>query len=745
VSESSKMVYGFDAQTLLTNGVRFFDLVHPDDAARARAAYEALFREGRPYDLEFRVHTRDRSYIWVHDHAIGTYELNGRRCTVGISTDVTGRRRAAHALRTAQQFAQSTIDAIGAHLCVLDETGTIIAVNRAWQQFAEANKSTAFRQSPAQFCEGANYLAVCDRVVGPDAKQAAEFAAAIRSVLRGDSPDFSLEYPCNSPDQERWFLGRVSRFVIDGAAWAVVWHYDITKRKRAEQDLLAAKQAAEAANQAKSRFLAHMSHEIRTPMNGVLGMLELLTLTDVSPQQQRYIDVSRASGEALLAIIDNILDLSKIEAHKMVLEQTVFDLDALLNKVAAMMSVQASQKGLSLDCDFAADLPRWVCGDPKRLRQVLVNLLANAVKFTDTGEIRISAGLDRLDKDHSLLRFAVSDSGIGLREDQRLSVFEPFVQADPSTTRKYGGTGLGLAIARQFVEMMGGTLGVESEEGLGCTFRFTVRLKLAPTPAVEQDTPAEAVGTFVPGSPAGRNARILVAEDNPTNRMVAIEQLAKLGLAAQAVTNGAEAVEAFHTVSYDLVLMDCDMPVMDGFEATRRLREMGKAELPIIALTADAMVEDRERCLRAGMSDYLAKPVQLKRLSEVLAKWLNTASDGAGQGPVVFDEQDLLGRLLDDRALAGKVIRGFLSDCPVQLAALAERIEAGDFEGVRRQAHKVKGAASTVAALCLRDVAYAMELAAKAGDLAAVQRLAPSAGDELARYETALQTAGWPA
>ncbi len=755
VSESSKRVYGFDAQALFANGKRYFDLVHPDDAPRVRDAFDALFFEGRPYDQEFRLRTRDRAYIWIRDCAIGTYELNGRRCTVGISTDITARRRAEEALRNAQLFAQSTIDALSAHICVLNEVGTIITVNSAWREFAKANTSAEAQQRPAHdgLCEGANYLAVCDRATaGTDALEAAQFAAGIRQVLAGECSVYSLEYACHSPNEQRWFIGRVTRFVIEGATWAVIEHDNITERKVAEGGLRAAKQVAEEANQAKTRFLAHMSHEIRTPMNGVLGMLELLGLTEVSPQQQQYIDVSRASGEALLAIIEDILDLSKIEARKLTLLETAFDLPGLLRNVMTVMLLQAGQKGLMLDCELAPDLPQWVYSDPKRLRQVLLNLVANAVKFTHRGEVKIQVVIDACGDNTWTIRFIVSDTGIGLSESQRATIFEPFVQADPSTTRKYGGTGLGLAISKQLVEMMGGTIGVDSEEGRGSTFWFTVPLKAAEA-LDEQGHPdtASHVDTGALGEELKfrqLQPRILLAEDNSTNRIVTVEQLAKLGIQARAVTNGAEAVEALENTEYDLVLMDCNMPVMDGFEATHQIRAMGKSQLPIIALTADAMVEDRERCLREGMSDYLSKPVQLPRLAGVIAKWLAPSpvcEEAACEAAGVFDEQEMLGRLMNDRALAGKIIQAFLSDCPLQLAALCERIRAEDVDGARMHAHKVKGAASYVAASRLRDVAFRMELAAKDGNLNAVQDLVRSAGLEFGRYKAALRAAGWPA
>ncbi|HVZ16493.1 MAG TPA: response regulator, partial [Terriglobales bacterium] len=356
------------------------------------------------------------------------------------------------------------------------------------------------------------------------------------------------------------------------------------------------------------------------------------------------------------------------------------------------------------------------------------------------------------------IRFEVADTGIGMRQDQISSVFEPFVQGDPSTTRKYGGTGLGLAISRQLVEMMGGTIGAESKLGAGSTFWFTAEFDtMAPVaagpPEIGWARPTAPLGAL-PNGHVGRQPRILVAEDNPANQKVAIAQLLKLGFPADAVPSGIEALDALQRTPYDVVFMDCEMPVIDGYETTRRIRALGKTDLPIIALTADATAEDRERCLREGMNDYLSKPVQLGRLAEVLNKWLGLAAQTeaveapkgnrpeAADSPA-FAENELLSRLLDDRPLASEIIRGFLADCPVQLSLLRERLEAGDKEGARRQAHSVKGAAGTVAATRLRAVALEMEHAAKLGDLDTVRDLVPAANTELGRFKKALKSVVW--
>jgi len=543
------------------------------------------------------------------------YDRQGRQLgAVTIMHDVTARKLAENALRESEDRFRTMADGCPTIMWVTDAEGENLFVNRTYREFF-----------------GVTY----DQVEGGKWQQlmhpgdVAEYVGAFLRAVRERTPFRAETRVRRAGGEWRWIASYAEPRWSPGGEFLghVGLSPDVTDHKQAEEALRQAKEAAEAASRAKSEFLANVSHEIRTPMNGVIGMIGLLLGTDLTDEQRDYAEIVRSSSESLLAVINDILDFSKIEARKLELDAVDFDLPSTLEDAAGLLRAKAQEKGLALTCVIAAGVPTRVRGDAGRLRQILLNLGGNAVKFTARGRVTVRVGLEREDERFATIRFSVEDTGIGIPADRQADLFSPFTQVDGSTTRKYGGTGLGLTISKQLVELLGGEIGLESELGVGSSFWFTVRLEkqtsAAANPAPAVPGKRDPVPTAAPPKPQGR---ILLAEDNLLNQRVALAVLHSLGYRADAVANGEEAVAALCRTSYDLVLMDCQMPEMDGYQATARIRDrasgVSNPALPIIALTASAMKGDRDRCLQAGMDDYLTKPVDLASLAAALRKWL---------------------------------------------------------------------------------------------------------------------------
>jgi PAS domain S-box-containing protein len=515
--------------------------------------------------------------------------------------------------------------------------------------------------------------------------------------------------------------------------------------------LVAAMKKADAATRAKSAFLANMSHEIRTPLNAVLGMAELALRVDDPGRKNECLGRVLEAGTSLLTVINDILDFSKIEARKLTLERIDFDIREVLRTALDMHRLHATDKGLTLAAEVDGSVPRVVAGDPGRLRQVLVNLVANAVKFTETGGVtvsitRASGAADSAPGTPLDLEFAVADTGIGIPRKKRRAIFKSFLQADDSITRKHGGTGLGLAICKLLVELMGGTLDVESVEGEGSTFSFTARFAVGDPAAVERERATADAAAPRPG------LRVLLADDNALNRSLALDLLAEKGYRTTAVENGAQALEAVKREHFDLVLMDVQMPVMDGITATRAIRDPGSGALdpdvPIVALTAHALKGDRERFLAAGMTDYIAKPIRIDTFYATVAAAVNHARHAGADAPdraqgepgadggdrtggdrtdgnngcPAFDRETALDMLGGRRDLLGRMDAIFLRDTPDDLAALDQAVAAGNWADARRLAHSIKGAARTVGARRAGALAEQMEFFCRMQDHASAVR-----------------------
>ena len=818
-----------------------------DEHGYFRTEWEFMRKDGAIFPVESVT-----SPLRLYDGTIEGY--------IAVIRDITERKQAEEALRASERSQKAIIDFAQAGIVLIDsETHVIIDANPTAVDMIGASKKEMIGKVCHQY--------ICPAEVGKcpitDLGQEVDNSERVILTAKGESvPVLKKVIPITLNDHQ---------YLLDS-------FIDISDLKRTEIELQKAKEASEVANRAKSEFLANMSHEIRTPMNGIIGMTDLALSTDLTKEQREYLDMVQVSADSLLTLINDILDFSKIEAGKLELEEIDFDLRTTLENAAEMLAVRAHDKGLELTCHIKSDVRTALEGDPSRLRQVIINLAGNAIKFTEEGEIVIRAETEKEEDSSVILHFIVSDTGIGIPPDKVEKIFEEFSQADGSTTRKYGGTGLGLSISRQLVEMMGGRIWVESELGKGSTFHFTVRFRLGraearkavrlrdfdlsglPVLIVDDNAtnrlilsemtscwglvPAEAADgkealvkiktAFDSGKPyrlllldlqmpvidgfevakrikesaygtgvqiilltsAGqkgdgarckevgisgylpkpvkhselldaimmtlghpteekasvitrhtihevrRRFNILIAEDNLVNQKLAVKMLEKQGHRVVVASNGREAVEALGKEHFDLVLMDVQMPEMDGFEATARIRaneielatrnsQPATHHIPIVAMTAHAMKGDREKCLAAGMDDYVSKPIKAEKLFAVIEKWVDksrdkrwkwkkmpTSRNNEPSAKDVFDLSSALETVDGDKGIFVEIAELFLDGLTESIAGIRDGIALNDSKAVEQAAHSLKGSVGNFGARRAYETAYRLEVLGRNGKLA---------------------------
>jgi len=871
VSESVSGLFGCTPREYLENPYLWRDRVHPDDVPRIADWVDRMF-ESDKRSIEYRIRRPEGSYFWVEDRQQIVRDAEGKPVEiVGSWMDVTARKEAEETREKVRSRLDLLLGAAPAVVYSFAASGDFAPT------FVSDNIEGMLGYRPEEYLKDAAFWRAHvhpEDLAEVEAEQVRLFeTGAHLSEYRFRKKDGSYRWVS---DEQHLIRDRNGEPLEVVGSWS-----NIEARKAAEQALLAAQgelekatEAALAASEAKSAFLANMSHEIRTPMNAVIGLSHLALKTDLMPRQRDYVVKIKHSGQHLLGIINDILDFSKIEAGKLAVENIDFDLDKVLENVGNLISEKASAKGLELIFDIEPTVSSYFRGDPLRLGQILINFCNNAVKFTEKGEVVVKAEVMEDSDESQLILFSVSDTGIGLTQEQIGRLFQAFQQADASTTRKYGGTGLGLAISKRLAELMGGTIEVTSELGKGSTFRFTARLgkaEMAPRRRILQsdlhgrrvliiddnaqarsvlsgmltnlsfiadeapsghegiemiqkaaqarepydiafvdwqmpgldgietgkrilalpnlDTPPhlvmvtaygreevlkqaeesgfenvlikpvtssilfdtaigalgaelEATEEIVAGPSFDidrmRGARVLLVEDNEINQEVAIGQLEDAEVFVDLAENGAEAVRMARENDYDVVLMDMQMPVMDGIEATRILRSDARFQtLPIIAMTANALVSDRELCLQAGMNDHIAKPIDPDQLFGVLLRWIERSEgDGAGlrelsearatvvhtpalaDGPLDIDGIDVksaLKRTGGNRKRYVALLRRFAQQQAGTVDEIRKALSMGDAATAERAAHSLKGAAGTLGATTLSEIAAKAEAAIKTG------------------------------
>jgi len=682
------------------------DLFSDADWSALRNAIDGAAASRQPFQMLARLREHAPEPRWVRVTGETEATPGGPPQVVGALQDVTALLQAQRRAAEGEHTLRSAIEALGEAFALFGADGRLLLCNGHYRRLIGASSAAGLVGRPYEELLRETLLRGVFTPSAPDRE--AWFARHLQLFRSGDSDE---RYPLADG---RW-IRAINRRTVDGLT--VVFRIDITASQRQIE-------AAGAAARSKSEFLANMSHEIRTPLNAVLGMMQLLGHTPLDAEQAALLGKADGAARHLLGLLNDILDYSKADAGKLALDPQPFELARLLGELRTLLAANLGNRPLQLVVEADPRLPPWLLGDALRLQQVLINLGGNAIKFTAEGRVELQLRL--VDADAQAVEFAVSDTGIGIAPEQQAVIFDAFSQAEASTTRRFGGTGLGLAISRELVRLMGGELGLHSEPGRGSRFFFTLRLPAAAGPAHVLPPPAS-------GGPRLAGLRLLLAEDNALNLEVALKLLSREGAQVDCAGNGYEALAALHGADYDLVLMDMQMPRLDGLQATRALRREPRwATLPVLAMTANASPADRAACLEAGMDGHIGKPFDLDALVATIQRLCGRAAtpaapwapDAPADAPpdAVLDEADALARLGGDRAFYARLLRQF----GPQAELLAARIrDAGD----RDAAHQLKSMAAAIgarrlAAACAEAEAGRGDARALANEMAALEQAA---------------------
>lgn len=675
--------------------------IHPQDLERCNKVFVGSFKKRVTFEIEYRMRRFDGQYRWVVSMGTPYYDQN--ECFAGYTGtvyDISDRKEFEITLGKMSDFYLRIFENFPAIIWRTDLEGEIVYVSKNGAEFT-GRKGT----EP----EGDGWL----DFIHPEDRE--KYRDIYRHSVKAYLP-FELEVRIKHHSGEYRWVHMISRPVFDYEGRLdgnIGMGLDIHDRKMAEKGLTKAMEQAEEANKAKSDFLANMSHEIRTPINGILGMIDLTLLSNLGPEQRDNLATAKSCAGTLLNVINDILDFSKMEAGKLKIDQVDFHVKKLVDEVTKAHSVRAGDKGLELSYTFSSNIPPYLVGDPNRLHQILNNLVSNAIKFTEKGGIVIGVKKTSISQEQVELKFSVSDTGIGIPPEGMERLFKSFSQIDGSYTRKFGGTGLGLAISKQLVEMMGGSMWVESQVGSGSTFYFTIPFKVGNRP---EEKPVVQIAIHKTQRPY----MILLAEDDHVNQIVISSMLNKRGHSVEIANNGVEALSSCEKKKYDVILMDIQMPSMDGIEATKRIRqsEGPYRHTPIIALTAFAIQGDRERFMNLGMDEYISKPVMMDELFSVIDRVVESAGKAAdfSERPRLNEEGELVfirtpvKKSLDELA-------PILLEAERWIGKLEERLAENNLGGVEGIAHRLKNLYNQIDAEELKGMAFKIELAARRGDL----------------------------